>query len=55
VHAPTKVRVRHVRRVVGYDGRPGYDIGLEFVSVPPALRAQIESLLNDAGSATAGV
>jgi len=54
VHAPTKVRVRHVRPAVAADGRPEYMIGLEFVTVGSVLEAQIQQWLNAAGDA-AGV
>lgn len=38
---PASVRVRHVRPIVGADGRESYLIGLEFLSVPASLVAQI--------------
>ena len=39
--ASARVQVRHVRRVVGSDGREHYLVGLEFLSMPSALEAQI--------------
>ena len=47
--APTSVQVRHVSSVAGADGRRDYLIGLEFLSVPSALLAQIEVWM-DGGS-----
>ena len=52
VHAPMKVRVRHVEKSTAA-GRPTYFIGLEFVTVGPALRAQIDLWLG-AGASPAG-
>jgi hypothetical protein len=40
---PASVRVQHVRTMVGSDGRDYYLIGLEFLSTPAELLAQIES------------
>jgi hypothetical protein len=48
-HTPTKVRVRHVARAAG--GPATYVIGLEFVSVSPALMTHIEGWMS-AGSAS---
>ena len=44
---PASVQVRHVNAVVGPDGRNRYLIGLEFLSVPSALLAQIEEWMAD--------
>ena len=38
---PARARVQHVRQVVGPDAHAYYLIGLEFLSVPAALEAQI--------------
>lgn len=38
---PARVQVRHVRGVMGPDGREYFLIGLEFLSMPAALEAQI--------------
>jgi hypothetical protein len=38
---PARVQVRHVRQVSGDDGRDYFLIGLEFLSMPSALEAQI--------------
>jgi hypothetical protein len=38
---PARVQVRHVRQLFGPDGREYFLIGLEFLSVPSALEAQI--------------
>lgn len=38
---PARVQVRHVRQVSGADGRDYFLIGLEFLSMPSALEAQI--------------
>lgn len=51
-HTPTSVQVRHVRPVAGHDGRELYLIGLEFLSMPSALLAQIEMWM-DSGSTLA--
>jgi hypothetical protein len=45
-HTPTSVQVRHVRAVMGSDGRDYYVIGLEFLSMPSALQAQIDAWTN---------
>ena len=42
IQTPASVRVQHVRPMVGSDGRDYYLIGLEFVSIPAELMAQIE-------------
>jgi len=42
---PASVRVQHVRPALAEDGRPCFLIGLEFLSVPPGLSAQIERWL----------
>lgn len=55
VHAPTKVRVRHISPRLDEQGRTAYAIGLEFVTLGPVLRAQIEAWLNAAGGAAVGV
>lgn len=39
---PASVRVQHVRPMVGADGRDYYLIGLEFLSMPAELVAQIQ-------------
>lgn len=43
------VRVRHVRSVVGSDGRASFLIGLEFLSLPSALLAQIDAWMDGNG------
>jgi hypothetical protein len=43
--SPASVRVQHVRSVVGGDGRDYYLIGLEFLSMPMELVAQIDRWL----------
>ncbi len=40
---PARVQVRHVRTVPSPDGREYFLIGLEFLSMPPALEAQIKA------------
>lgn len=42
---PASVRVQHVRPMAGADGRSYYLIGLEFLSIPAELMAQIERWL----------
>jgi hypothetical protein len=49
LHAPTRVRVRHVEPWVAEDGAREYIIGLEFVTSGPVLQAQIQHWLNAAG------
>jgi len=44
--APTSVKVRHVRPVVGSDGRDYYLIGIEFLSMPAVLLAQIDAWID---------
>ena len=44
--APASVQVRHVRTVTGPDGKDFYLIGLEFLSMPTALVAQIDAWIN---------
>ncbi len=51
---PTSVQVRHVQPVSGSDGRDYYLIGLEFLSVPSALAAQIEAWMSDGHHVAAG-
>jgi len=48
---PASVRVQHVRPMVGTDGRDYFLIGLEWVSLPAELTAQIESWMVGGGSA----
>ena len=48
---PASVQVRHVRSTVGSDGRDCYLIGLEFLSIPAALLAQIEAWMDGNGQA----
>lgn len=43
---PASVQVRHVRPVMGSDGRDYFLIGLEFLSMPAALLAQIDAWMN---------
>jgi hypothetical protein len=40
--AATQVRVRHVKPMLGSDGRKTYLIGVEFLSMHPALAGQID-------------
>ncbi len=40
---PARVQVRHVRNVPSPDGRQYFLIGLEFLSMPSALEAQIKA------------
>ena len=49
---PASVQVRHVNPVVGPDGRHRYLIGLEFLSMPSALLAQIEAWLGTGNGAS---
>ena len=51
IPAPTKVRIRRVDPLAPKSGRPRYVIGLEFVSIGAALRAQIDSWLGAEGGA----
>jgi hypothetical protein len=51
IPAPTKVRIRRVDPLTRKSGRPRYVIGLEFVSIGAALRAQIDSWLGADGGA----
>jgi hypothetical protein len=48
---PASVRVQHVRPMVGTDGRDYFLIGLEFISMPTELAAQIECWMVGGGSA----
>lgn len=50
-HAPASVRVRHVRPMVGEDGRSGFLIGVEFLSMPVELTAQIDDWVAGEGPA----
>ena len=43
---PANVQVRHVRPVMGSDGRDYFLIGLEFLTMPATLMAQIEAWMN---------
>ncbi|HJR59569.1 MAG TPA: PilZ domain-containing protein [Vicinamibacterales bacterium] len=43
---PTSVQVRHVQSVAGSGGQVQYLIGIEFLSMPAALGAQIEAWMN---------
>jgi hypothetical protein len=52
---PASVRVRHVRPIVGGDGRDYYLIGLEFLSVPAPLLAQIQHWMGGAAGERTGV
>jgi hypothetical protein len=52
---PTSVQVRHVRPMLGSDGRDYYLIGLEFLTLPTALRAQIDSWTEGGIAALEGV
>lgn len=52
VQAPASVRVRHVRPMVGSDGRDYYLIGLEFLSIPAPLLVQIDAW-TDGGAVSA--
>lgn len=51
-HAPASVRVQHVRPMVGEDGRSWFLIGVEFLSIPAELMAQIDEWV--AGDGFAG-
>jgi len=51
---PASVQVRHVRPVTGADGHPHYLIGLEFLSMPAALFAQIEAWMSGGQQIAAG-
>jgi hypothetical protein len=48
---PASVRVQHVRPMVGTDGRDYFLIGLEWVSMPAELNAQIQAWVVGGGSA----
>ena len=52
---PTSVQVRHVRPMLGTDGRDYYLIGLEFLTLPTTLRAQIDAWTEDGLTAVEGV
>jgi PilZ domain len=54
VHSPMQVRVRHVEKTQDANGRLAYLIGLEFVTLGAALRAQIDLWLGT-GSAQPGL
>ena len=43
----TSVQVRHVRPVVGSDGREQFLVGLSFLSMPAALVAQIDAWIDE--------
>ena len=43
----TSVQVRHVRPVIGSDGREQYLVGLSFLSMPSALVAQIDAWMSE--------
>ena len=43
LQTPTSVQVRHVRPMLGSDGRDYFLIGLEFLTLPTTLRAQIDA------------
>ncbi len=49
---PASVRVRHVRPIVGSDGREYFLIGLEFLSVPAPLMAQIAAWMSGGAGAS---
>ena len=51
---PTSVQVRHVRPVVGRDGRDVYLIGIEFLTMPAGLNTQIQAWMNSDGQHLAG-
>jgi hypothetical protein len=53
--APASVKVRHVHTAVGDDGRDVYLIGLEFISMPAMLLAQIEAWIDPGATRTEGV
>jgi hypothetical protein len=53
LHTPTSVQVRHVRTVAAADGRDQFLIGIEFLSMPSALLAQIDSWMGGAGQVAA--
>jgi hypothetical protein len=48
---PASVQVRHVNPVVGHDGTSRYLIGLQFLTMPSGLLAQIEEWLGDGNRA----
>ena len=48
---PASVQVRHVRPVAASEGSDYYLIGLDFLSMPSALLAQIEAWINGGTSA----
>jgi hypothetical protein len=54
VHSPMQVRIRHVAKTQHADGRLLYLIGLEFVNLGAALRAQIDVWLGT-GAAEPGL
>jgi len=43
----TSVQVKHVRPVVGVDGREHYLVGVAFLSMPAPLLAQIDAWMGD--------
>lgn len=51
---PASVQVRHVRPVAAPEGGDYYLIGLEFLSMPSALLAQIEVWMNGGTSVSEG-
>jgi hypothetical protein len=46
---PASVRVKHVRPMIGADGRDYFLIGLEFLAMPAELIAQIDRWLSGHG------
>ena len=54
VQTPTSVQVRHVRSMLGSDGRDYFLIGLEFLTLPTTLRAQIDAWTEDGFAAVEG-
>ena len=55
VQTPTSVQVRHVRPMLGSDGRDSFLIGLEFLTLPTALRAQSGAWTEDGMAAAEGM
>jgi hypothetical protein len=53
LQTPTRVQVRHVRQTQGPDGVESFLIGLEFLSMPSALEAQIAAWLRGPGQTAA--
>ena len=48
---PTSVQVRHVKPVVGPDGKNRYLIGVQFLTMPAALLSQIDAWLGHSSGA----